>query len=54
MGEHGNGLGLLVEAAAELGVRGQVFFQDLDGNKPMQPMAIGFVDHRHAADADHV
>ena len=54
VGEHGNGLGLLVEAAAELGVRGQVFFQDLDGNKPMQPMAIGFVDHRHAADADHV
>ena len=54
MGEHGDRLGLLVEAAAELRVGGQVLFQNLDGHETVEPMAVCLVDHRHSSYPDHV
>ena len=52
VGEHGHGLGLVVEAAAELGVLGQLLLEDLDGHQPVEPVIPALVHHGHAADAD--
>ena len=52
MGQLGDSLGLRVEAAAEVLVLGQITLQDLDGHQPVQPVALGLVDHRHAPGAD--
>ena len=54
VGEHGHGLGLLVEAAAKLRVSRQVPLEDLDGHKAVEAMAVGLVHHRHAAHPDDV
>ena len=50
--QHGNGLGLVVEAAAELGVGGQFLLQDLNGHQTVEPVVTALVHHGHAADAD--
>ena len=52
MREHGDGLGLGMEPAAELGVLRQLILEDLDGHQPVQTMAPGLIDHGHAAGAD--
>ena len=52
MGQHGNSLGLIVEAAAELSVGGQLLLQDLDGHQPVEPVIPALVHHGHTADAD--
>ena len=52
VGEHGDGLGLVVEAAAELRVLRQLLLEDLDGHQTVEPVAPGLVDHGHAAGAD--
>ena len=49
MREHGHGLGLIMEAAAEFGVLGQLLPQDFDGHQPVQPVVSGLVDLGHAA-----
>ena len=54
MGEHGDCPGLLVEAAAEVTVGGQVPLEDLDGHIPLQTVAVGLVDHSHPSNPDHV
>ena len=52
--QHGHGLGLVVEAAAELGVLGQVLPQDLHRHQPVQPVAPGFIHLGHPAGADEL
>ena len=49
MAEHGDGLGLVVEPAAELRVLAEVLFQHLDGHHPVEPVALGLEHHRHAS-----
>ncbi len=50
--EHGDGLGLVVEPAAELRVLAQVLLQHLNGHHPVEPVAFRFEDHRHAPGPD--
>ena len=50
--EHGDGLGLVVEPAAELRVLAEVFFEHLDGDQTVEPVALGLEHHRHAPGAD--
>ena len=45
-------LGFRVEAAAKILILRQIIFQDFDGHQAVQPMALGLIDHRHAACAD--
>ncbi len=49
VGQHGDGLGLVVEPAAELLVLGQVALEDLDGHQAVQAVTLGLVHHGHAA-----
>ena len=50
--QHGDGLGLVVEAAAELRVLGQIFPKDLDGHQPVEPVTACLVHPGHAPGAD--
>ena len=52
VGKHGYGLGLVVEAAAELRVLGQIFPKDLDGHQPVEPVTACLVHPGHAPGAD--
>ena len=54
MGEHGNGLGLIVEPAAELGVLGQLLLEDLHRHQAVEPVAAGLVHPGHPAHADQL
>ena len=50
--EHGNGLALRPEAAAEFVVAGIFILQNFYGHQPVQPVTAGLVYHGHAAGAD--
>ena len=52
VGQHGDGLGLVMEPAAELRVLRQVLLQHLDGHQAVEPVAPGLEYHRHAPGAD--
>ena len=52
MGQHGDGLGFVVEAAAEFRILGQFLFEDLHRYQTVEAMAAGLIDHGHAAHAD--
>ena len=52
MVELGDGLTLRVEAVAEFFVLAQLVLENFNGDQPVQPVAAGLVDHRHAAEAD--
>ena len=52
VGEHGHGLGLLVEAAAQLRVLRQVLPQDLHRHLAVEPVVQGPEDPGHSPHAD--
>ncbi len=52
MREHRDGLRLIAEAAAEVGVLGKVALEHLDSHESVQAVALGLVDNGHAAAAD--
>ena len=52
VGEHGHGLGLLVEAAAQLRVLRQVLPQNLHRHLAVEPVVQGPEDPGHSAHAD--
>ena len=54
VGQHGNGLGLVVEAAAQILVGSQLAFQNFDRHIAVQTMAVGAIDDGHAAGAQHI
>ena len=54
VGEHRDGLGFVVEAAAEIRVAREIAFQYLDRHKAVEPVALGLIDHCHAAAADQL
>ena len=45
------GAGFLLEAAQAVGVRGQRFGQDLDGDFAVEPGVVGAVDFAHSTSA---
>ena len=47
-----NHLGFTLEARLAFGALGQVLREDLDGNRPVEPSVLGFVDLAHAPLAD--
>ena len=49
MGQPGRCLGLHPEFINERPVKGEFLFQYLNGNQAVQGMALGLIDHRHAA-----
>ena len=51
VGEHCDRLRLVMEAAAELGVLGQILTEDLDGYESVQPVAARLIDPRHTSAA---
>ena len=52
VGEHGDGLGLVVKLAAELLVGGVFVLEDLHRDIAVEPVAFGLVNHGGAAHAD--
>ena len=50
--QHGHGLALRPESAAEFLVSGEFVLEYFDGYQPVQPMAARFIDDSHAAGAD--
>ena len=54
VGKHRDGLGFIVEAAAEIRVAREIAFQYLDRHKAVEPVALGLIDHCHAAAADQL
>ena len=53
MREHGDGLGLGMEAAAKLRILRQLVLEDLDGHQPVEPVTPRLIHHGHAAGSDH-
>ena len=53
MAQHGNGLALGMETAAELLIPGIFILQNFDRDQPVQPVAAGFIDNGHSAGSDH-
>ena len=53
MREHGDGLGLGMEAAAKLCILRQLVLEDLDGHQPVEPVTPRLIHHGHAAGSDH-
>ena len=54
MAEHGDGLALRPEAAAEVLIAGILVLQDLDRHKTVQPVAECFVYNGHSAGSQHI
>lgn len=52
MGEHGDGLGLIVEPAAELSVLSQLLLENLHRHQPVEAVIPPLVDHGHTARPD--
>ena len=50
--EHGHGLALRPEPAAELLIPGKFVFQNFNRNQSVQPMAASFINNGHAAGTD--
>src|SRR5690349_7389333 len=52
MVQRGGCLGLALKARESLGIATDVIWQELEGNKAVQPGILGFIHHTHSPTAD--